>query len=200
MDRSMSFLSSGFLTQDHSPTGEKSRGMADLESNLSALGHVGIVKYQRDLLRNELKQLKVQTDQQKSSAVALRRLALRLAVQVSVKESSINRHADALSRSRLTQYVDGHQKDATIAQLQSSIHDYQSQGEDLLRLLKDSGVTPPSGKADGKGYCFIRGLTIPLQSILISNCRGCLVLFRLHHLPMTLDGHLSGSHLSSMLQ
>lgn len=146
MDRSISSLFAGSSTRAHSPDKvEKAKNASgDLESNLSALGHVGLVKHQRNLLRQELEQQRLQTDEQRNAAASLRRLTLRLAVQLSVKEARIASHNQALSRSRSTLYKTSREKDSTIDELQFGLKEYQRQAKDLLNIL-NNGTAALSG-------------------------------------------------------
>lgn len=150
MDRSIASLRAGSSTRSHSPDLERSTSLpvVDLESNLSALGHVGIVKHQRNALRRELEQQQLRSDEQKQTSASLRRLSLRLAVQISVKEARIASHAQALSRSRSAQYTSSRGKDTAIVQLQSDFEDYRHQAQELLKTLEDGHV----GAARGACY------------------------------------------------
>jgi hypothetical protein len=149
MDRSTRSLPTGPRTRDSSPSlGKGGPVSSELESNLSALGHVGIVKHQRDTLRVELAHERLQKERQKQAAASLRRLTLRLTAQVSVKEARITNSAQALSRSRATQYASSREKDGVISQLQSGLHEYQRQAQELLKILNDGGASLAQGRND----------------------------------------------------
>jgi hypothetical protein len=154
MDRSTRSLPAGLRSRDSSPSsstsGKKTSVSSELESNLSALGHVGIVKYQRDALRTQLNGQRLQTEREKQTAASLRRLTLRLAAQVSVKEARINSNAQALARSRLTQYVGSRQKDDVITQLQNGNREYHRQAQELLKILSDGA----SDRSQGTRHSF----------------------------------------------
>ena len=137
MERSISFTSSGSLTRDHSPERVRQK-LAKLESNLSALGHSGLVKLQRDLLITELRKQTHLTDHARESASSLRRLALRLAIHVSVKDSKLNSTSKALSRSHLHHYHDSHDSEVYAKQLRSVLKRYERQGEELLHEFNKS--------------------------------------------------------------
>jgi hypothetical protein len=153
MDRSISFSSSGGLSRSgsfirpHTPTSERpgtsSSVLSQLESNTSALGRVGLLKYQREALRHQLQQQYLINKKQGQSASALRKLALRLSVQISVREAQLNNHAEALSRSRLTQYLSERENDANVKQLLRVVKIYERQGEDIIRALDDGGTVAP---------------------------------------------------------
>jgi hypothetical protein len=147
MDRSTRSLPAGSRTRDSSPSSGKGKLVSpELESNLSALGHVGIVKYQRDALRVELGHERLQKERQRQAAASLRRLTLRLAAQVSVKEARVISNAQALSRSRATHYASSREKDGVITQLQSGLLEYQRQAQELYKILSDGGASLAKGK------------------------------------------------------
>lgn len=153
MDRSISFSSSGDLSRSgsfvrpHSPTSERpgtsSSALSQLESNTSALGRVGLLKHQREALRQQLQQQYLINKKQGHSASALRKLALRLSVQISVREAKLKNHAETLSRSRLTQYLSERENDVNFKQLLAILKNYERQGEDIIRALDDSGTVNP---------------------------------------------------------
>lgn len=121
MDNSISSLLSGGTTRSSSPNSSKRRILSDLESNLSALGHIGLLKYSRDELRRQLNQQKLQTEQQSQAAATLRRVALRLT-------------------------VNGQEKQERVTELESTVHQFEDQGQRLLDTLTehDDNSTVPS--------------------------------------------------------
>lgn len=151
MDRPISFSSSGGLSRSGSRTrpdsrpgtSDRSKPFSDLESNTSALGHVGLLKHQREALRNQLQQQYLVNGKQQQAASSLRKLALRLSVQISVREARLKSHTEALSRSRLAQYLNERYHDSTLQQLLAVLKSYEDQGEDLLQAL-DNGAPDTS--------------------------------------------------------
>ncbi|TLD28091.1 hypothetical protein E2P81_ATG06437 [Venturia nashicola] len=111
MDQSTSSL---FSSGSPSPHTSRSGLLAELESNLSALGHVGMLKYSRDELRRQLQQQKSQTQQQSQAAATLRRIALRLT-------------------------VNGQEKQDKISDLESTLQQFEDQGQRLLDTLYEDG-------------------------------------------------------------
>lgn len=109
MDQSTSSI---FSNGTSSPNLSRSRVLSELESNLSALGHVGLLKYSRDELRRQLQQQKSQTEQQSQAAATLRRIALRLT-------------------------VNGQEKQDKLTELISTVHQYEDQGQKLLETLNE---------------------------------------------------------------
>jgi predicted nucleic acid-binding Zn-ribbon protein len=75
------------------------------ESPLSSLGHIGLVRNQRNALHAELRSHEDAAIEAKRSISSLRKLALRLAVRISVREAHIASHARSLARSRMSQYL-----------------------------------------------------------------------------------------------
>src|SRR5215469_7306836 len=152
MDRPISFSTSGGLsrsgsfTRADSPsssrpgTSDRPKPFSDLESNTSALGHVGLLKHQREALRNQLQQQYLINGKQKQATSSLRKLALRLSVQVSVREARLKSHAEKLSRSRLAQYLNERHHDSTLKQLHAVLKGYEDQGDDLLRALDNGSL------------------------------------------------------------
>jgi chromosome segregation ATPase len=116
MDHSIASLLSSGSTRSSSPSSAKRKALADLESNLSALGHVGLLKYSRDELRRQLQQQKAQTEQQSQAAATLRRVALRLT-------------------------VNGQEKQEKVAELESTVNQYEEQGLKLLDTLAESDTS-----------------------------------------------------------
>jgi hypothetical protein len=75
------------------------------ESPLSTSGHLGLVRNQRNALQTELRHQQDAAADAKKSISSLRKLALRLAVRISVKEANIASHSKALAKARMSQYL-----------------------------------------------------------------------------------------------
>ncbi|KIW00210.1 uncharacterized protein PV09_08250 [Verruconis gallopava] len=162
MDSSVSSLfRSGSSTRDSSPSSEsRSKILPDLESQTSALGHVGLLKWQRNDLRKQLVRQKELTVAEKQNAAKARKLALRLAAQIAVKEASIRSHAKALQTSRGKSYVAARRSDATIKDLEAKLQDDLIRADALLRALGGSNAV---SKHDGLGFHISRPLSPPLS-------------------------------------
>ena len=128
-----SLLSHDESTGSSSPSA--SQILAKLESQTSALGHVGLLKYQRNDLSKKLQQQKTLTAAEKQNATAARKLALRLAAQIAVKEAKLKSHAEALAQVHGSNYVSARKNDATIKDLEIKLQDDLTKANALLRTL-----------------------------------------------------------------
>jgi hypothetical protein len=137
MDHSISSLSSGRDSRDSSPSSERRR-ILNIESQTSALGHVGLLKWQRNDLRKDLLQQRGLTAVEKQNVGKARKLALRLAAQIAVKEAQLKSHAQALSKARGGQYFVARRSDAAIKELESRLQDDITRADVLLRTLGGS--------------------------------------------------------------
>jgi hypothetical protein len=137
MDHSISSLSSGRDSRDSSPSSERRR-ILNIESQTSALGHVGLLKWQRNDLRKDLLQQRGLTAVEKQNVGKARKLALRLAAQIAVKEAQLKSHAQALSKARGGQYLVARRSDAAIKELESRLQDDITRADVLLRTLGGS--------------------------------------------------------------
>lgn len=79
--------------------------MARPESPLCNLGHLALVRSQRNVLQSELRHHQESAADAKKSISSLRKLALRLAVRISVKEANIAAHSKALAKARMNRYL-----------------------------------------------------------------------------------------------
>src|SRR5579871_2959295 len=157
MDLSMPSSPSGSLSRSGSlradspassrpGTSDRPKPFSNLESNTSALGHVGLLKHQREALRNQLQQQYLINGKQKKTTSSLRKLALRLLVQVSLREERLKSHAETLSRTRLAQYLNERQHDSTLKRFLTVLKGYEDQGEDLLRILDNGALAASKSK------------------------------------------------------
>jgi phosphopantetheinyl transferase (holo-ACP synthase) len=133
MDRSISSLSGSGNTGDSSLS--TSRILADLESKTSALGHVGLLKWQRNELNKKYLQQRELTEVEKQNAAASRKLALRLAAQIAVKEAKLKSHSEALATAHGSNYVAARKQDAVVKDLESKLQDDLARANALLRTL-----------------------------------------------------------------
>jgi hypothetical protein len=101
-----------------------------LDSQLVALGHVGLIKHHREAVKQEL-------SHQRQVSSAYRKLAFRLAAQVSARDERLYQQQKALANSRRSEYLRDRKKDDMIGHLWSTIRTWESQGEALLHSLKE---------------------------------------------------------------
>jgi chromosome segregation ATPase len=101
---------------------------SELDSQLSALGHVGLVNH----FRNGLKQDLVH---EKLSSSAYRKLSFRLAAQVAARDARLLRHEKLIAASQLTNYVRSRKEDSMIDRLMATIEVYEEQGQSLWKTL-----------------------------------------------------------------
>lgn len=112
----------------------------DLLSPLSNLAHLSLVKNQRNSLRSELKVQRVAGAQAKASVTSLRRLALRLAVNISVKEKQIATTARSLANSRKSDYIATRNAEKRIDMLMQSLKEEEHKNRDILESLERASM------------------------------------------------------------
>jgi hypothetical protein len=103
---------------------------------LSHLSHLSFIKNQRNSLRSELKAQRIASAEAKASVAALRRLAFRLAVNISVKEKQIADAARALASSRKRDYVATRDAEKKIEGLKESLHEEERRNKEILETLQ----------------------------------------------------------------
>jgi hypothetical protein len=111
MESSLPNLSSSqFLSPSNSmilPPKPEDAASPSTPSNLTNWAHLSLIKTQRNDLSTSLKATQVAHNEARQSVAALRRLAFRLAVNISVKEKRIATSARSLATSRKNEYVLG---------------------------------------------------------------------------------------------
>lgn len=130
MDRSISSLSSF-----DGETSLSASRILELESQTSALGHVGLLKWQRNDLNKKLRQQQDLTASERKNATNARKLALRLAAQIAVKEAKLKSHSEALANAHGSNYVTARKNDAVIKDLEVKLQDDLTRANGLLRTL-----------------------------------------------------------------
>ncbi|KAF2751517.1 hypothetical protein M011DRAFT_117415 [Sporormia fimetaria CBS 119925] len=144
MERSMtdSFMSDSGYIPPRSPQPldlveeEPSDSGQTLLPPLSSLAHLSLVKNQRNSLLVKLDAQRIASAEAKASASALRRLALRLAVNISVKEKQIAETAKKLANSRTSDYKASRKAEKRIQNLTESLREEERKSRDILDTLE----------------------------------------------------------------
>ncbi|KAF2141348.1 uncharacterized protein K452DRAFT_318985 [Aplosporella prunicola CBS 121167] len=116
--------------------------------SVSTLGHLGLVKGQRDGYRSELKLHESAAVQTKQHVSALRKLAFRLAVNISLKETKIAQSARTLAQSRNNSYIHSRKHESRIAELQKTLALHEQRNKDLLKNLEQAAQLTIHAKAN----------------------------------------------------
>lgn len=103
---------------------------------LSNWAHLSLIKNQRNDLRSELRVQQVAGAEARASIAALRRLAFRLAVNISVKEKQIARAAKSLSSSRNHDYVASRNAEKRIETLTKTLKEEERRNREILDTLE----------------------------------------------------------------
>jgi phosphopantetheinyl transferase (holo-ACP synthase) len=96
------------------------------------------LRWQRNDLKKELLQQKSQTAVEKQNAASARKLALRLAAQIAVKEAQLKSHSEALTKAHGVNYTEARRTDAAIKKLELNLQDDLTRANALLRTLGGS--------------------------------------------------------------
>lgn len=107
---------------------------------ISNWAHLSYLKNQRNQLRTQLKVHQVAGLEAKQSISSLRRLAFRMAVNISVKEKKIANTARNLANSRKKSYLSTHDAEKRIEQLTKSLHDEEVRNKDILECLEKASM------------------------------------------------------------
>jgi hypothetical protein len=107
---------------------------------LSSLAYLSLVKYQRNLLRSELKTERNAIVEAKASVAALRRLAFRLSINISVKEKAIANAAKELASSRKNDYIASRSAEKKIEMLKESLHEEERRSKEILETLERTSM------------------------------------------------------------
>jgi uncharacterized protein with von Willebrand factor type A (vWA) domain len=103
---------------------------------LSSLANLSLVKHQRNLLRSELQTERIASAEAKASVAALRRLAFRLAVNISVKENKIAIAAKKLASTRKNDYIAFREAEKKIESLKESLEEEERRSKEILETLE----------------------------------------------------------------
>ena len=150
MDRSMSSMDSSFMldhwaSQSHmldsaSSSDASSSKDTDKLTPISNWAHLSYMKNQRNTLRAELKAHQVAGAEAKQSVASLRRLAFRMAVNISVKEKQIATSARNLVRSRKDHYLEGKDAQKRIDELKRALSVEEGRNREILDALERASM------------------------------------------------------------
>lgn len=107
---------------------------------ISNWAHLSFIKNQRNHLRAELKAHQVAGAEAKQSISSLRRLAFRMAVNISVKEKQIAKTARNLACSRKNSYLSTRDAEKRIEQLTKSLKEEEYRNKDILEHLEKASM------------------------------------------------------------
>lgn len=152
MERSTSSMESSFMldhwgsqsqTLDGSSTPHDHASSSKDGDNLTPItnwAHLSYVKTQRSNLRAELKAHQIAGAEAKQSVTSLRRMAFRMAVNISVKEKQIATSARNLVRSRKSHYLDGRDAEKRIEELRRSLRIEEGRNKEILEALERASM------------------------------------------------------------
>jgi hypothetical protein len=103
---------------------------------ISNWAHLSFIKNQRNHLRAELKAHQVAGAEAKQSITSLRRLAFRMAVNISAKERQIATTARNLTSSRKKHYLSTRDAEKRIEELSKSLEEEEFRNKDILDCLE----------------------------------------------------------------
>ena len=107
---------------------------------LTNWAYISLIKNQRNYFREGLKLEKLTSSEQRASVAALRRLAFRLAANISVKETRIANSARQLALSRKKEYLSGKSAEARIEQLTQSLEHHEKRNREILESLEQTAM------------------------------------------------------------
>ncbi|KAF2808338.1 uncharacterized protein BDZ99DRAFT_521895 [Mytilinidion resinicola] len=137
-----SLPSSQFLSPSNStilPPKHDDPASPSAPTNLSNWAHLNLIKTQRKDLSTSLKATQVAHSEARASVAALRRLAFRLAVNISVKENKIATSARSLAASRKTEYVLGtglRGAEKRVGELEQEWREERARNREILESLE----------------------------------------------------------------
>ena len=152
LKRSMSTMESSFMldhwgshpqTIDGSSTPDDhalSSKDDDKLTPISNWAHLSYIKNQRNNLRAELKVHQIAGAEAKQSVTSLRRMAFRMAVNISVKEKQIATSARNLVRSRKSHYLDGRDAEKRVEELKRSLRIEEGRNKEILEALERASM------------------------------------------------------------
>lgn len=105
-------------------------------ATLSNWAHLSLIKNQRNSLQTELKAHQVAGAEARASVAALRRLAFRLAVNISVKEKKIATATKELAGSRKNDYLASRNAEKRIEKLTRSLKEEERRNREILETLE----------------------------------------------------------------
>lgn len=112
----------------------------DALTPISNWAHLNYMKTQRNTLRAELKAHQVAGAEAKRSVASLRRLAFRMAVNISVKERQIATSARNLAKSRKSSYLEGRDAEKRVEVLQRALRVEEGRNKEILEALERASM------------------------------------------------------------
>lgn len=152
MERSTPSMESSFMldhwgSQSHTLEGSStpsdhasSSKDGDKLTPITNWAHLSYIKNQRNNLRAELKAHQIAGAEAKQSVASLRRMAFRMAVNISVKEKQIATSARNLVRSRKSHYLDGRDAEKRIEELKRSLRIEEGRNKEILEALERASM------------------------------------------------------------
>lgn len=152
LERSISTMESSFMldhwgshsqTMDGSSTPDDHALSSKDDDKLTPItnwAHLSYIKSQRNNLRAELKVHQIAGAEAKQSVTSLRRMAFRMAVNISVKEKQIATSARNLVRSRKSHYLDGRDAEKRVEELKRSLRIEEGRNKEILEALERASM------------------------------------------------------------
>lgn len=151
MERSISSMADSFVDYwgqcsrnapdvDGAKTPEMVASKEDGLTPISNWAHLNYMKTQRNTLRAELKVQQVAGAEAKRSVASLRRLAFRMAVNISVKERQIATSARNLAKSRKSKYLEGRDAEKRVEELKRSLRVEEGRNREILEALERASM------------------------------------------------------------
>ncbi|KAF1944712.1 hypothetical protein EJ02DRAFT_480429 [Clathrospora elynae] len=154
VERSISSLADSFMLEHRGPSskpppsehdgGTTLHVQSDKGENattpISNLAHLSYMKNQRNTLRAELKAHLVAGAEAKRSVTSLRRLAFRMAVNISVKEKQIATSARNLATSRKGNYLEGKDAEKRVEELKRALRVEEERNKEILEALERASM------------------------------------------------------------
>jgi hypothetical protein len=150
MERSVSSMADSFADYwgvcarnpdlDGSTTPDPAAAKDDGLTPISNWAHLNYMKSQRNTLRAELKAHQIAGAEAKRSVASLRRLAFRMAVNISVKERQIATSARNLANSRKSSYMDGKDAEKRVEALKRALRVEEGRNREILEALERASM------------------------------------------------------------
>lgn len=154
VSRSVSSMSGSFMldhrsrSSSHAPQPERDGEDAqnphpkedDAPHVIANWAHLSYLKAQRSTLRAELKAHQIAGAEAKRSVSSLRRLAFRMAVNISVKEKQIATTARTLAKSRSNNYLESKDAQKRVEQLQRALRVEEGRNKEILEALERASM------------------------------------------------------------
>lgn len=154
LERSVSSMTDSFMLEHWGSSSHTPPTEADGATTLKALiakdedgltpisnwAHLSYIKNQRNVLRGELKAHQIAGAEAKRSVTSLRRLAFRMAINISVKEKQIATTAKNLARNRKTSYLEERDAQRRIQDLTRALRIEEGRNQEILEALEKASM------------------------------------------------------------